>query len=171
MTNLRRPASSLPGGPAPGPPGRLTTSLNGVVARLASMQGGSIGRLAAPAAVLLLAATAVGYLAAVDPNESGHYPTCPFRALTGYQCPGCGSLRTIHALAHGHLREAFGLNVFALTMIPVLAFFWVRWTISRARGRPTRTKAADPRWIWALLVAVMLFWLVRNLPFGSFLAA
>ncbi|WP_307796943.1 DUF2752 domain-containing protein [Actinomadura barringtoniae] len=135
------------------------------------LQSSTVGRLAAPAGVLLLAVTVVGYVGAIDPNESGHYPTCPFLALTGYQCPGCGSLRTIHALAHGHVREAFGLNVFAVAMIPLLAFFWVRWTIARARNRPTRTKAADPRWIWVLFGAIMIFWLVRNLPFGSFLAA
>ncbi|NED58662.1 DUF2752 domain-containing protein, partial [Micromonospora aurantiaca] len=23
-----------------------------------------------------------------DPNEAGHYPGCPFLALTGYYCPG-----------------------------------------------------------------------------------
>jgi hypothetical protein len=47
----------------------------------------------------------------------------------------------------------------------------VRWTIARVRGRPTRTKAGDPRLIWAFFALVMVFWLVRNLPFGAFLAA
>ncbi|WP_225994232.1 DUF2752 domain-containing protein [Actinomadura rudentiformis] len=130
-----------------------------------------MSRLARPMGVLVAATAVVSYLAVVDPNESGHYPTCPFLALTGYQCPGCGSLRTIHALAHGNLGEAFGLNIFAVAMIPVLAFFWIRWTIASARGRPVRTTLADPRLLWGFLALVLLFWLVRNLPFGSFLAA
>ncbi|GAA3507737.1 DUF2752 domain-containing protein [Actinomadura keratinilytica] len=121
--------------------------------------------------MLLLTCAAVLYVAAVDPNEDGRYPTCPFLALTGYQCPGCGSLRTVHALAHGRLGEALGLNVFVVAMLPVLAFFWLRWTIARAGDRPTRTKAGDPRLIWALFALIMVFWLVRNLPFGEFLAA
>ncbi|WP_246342706.1 DUF2752 domain-containing protein [Actinomadura verrucosospora] len=128
-------------------------------------------RLSRPAGVLVLAVPVVCYVAAVDPGQAGHYPTCPFLALTGYECPGCGALRTIHALAHGHLREALGLNVFAVVMIPVLAFFWLRWTAARALDRPVRTRVADPRLIWAFLGAVLLFWLVRNLPFGAVLAA
>ncbi|GAA4065147.1 DUF2752 domain-containing protein [Actinomadura miaoliensis] len=135
------------------------------------MPGGLAGRLAAPVGVLLLTGAVVSYVAAVDPNEDGHYPTCPFLALTGYQCPGCGALRTVHALAHGQLGQALGLNVFVVAMLPVLAFFWLRWTIARAGDRPTRTKAGDPRLIWALFALVMAFWLVRNLPFGAFLAA
>jgi len=109
-------------------------------------------RLLMPGGVLLLAASVVSYVAVVDPNAEGHYPTCPF-------------------LAHGHVREAFGLNVFAIAMLPVLAFFWVRWTVARALDRPTRTKASDPRLTWALFTGIVLFWLVRNLPFGAFLAA
>ncbi|TDD63333.1 DUF2752 domain-containing protein [Actinomadura rubrisoli] len=128
-------------------------------------------RLLGPGAVLVLAASVVSYVGAVDPNVDGHYPTCPFLALTGYQCPGCGSLRTIHALAHGQFGEAFGLNVLAVTMLPVLVFFWVRWTAARVRNRPSRTRAGDSRLIWALFGTIMLFWLVRNLPFGSVLAA
>ncbi|WP_242889957.1 DUF2752 domain-containing protein [Actinomadura litoris] len=128
-------------------------------------------RLVLPGGVLVLAGVVVAYVAAVDPNQAGNYPTCPFLSLTGRQCPGCGSLRTIHALAHGEVREALGLNLFAMVMLPVLAFFWGRWTVARALDRPSRTKAGDPRLIWGLLGAVMLFWLVRNLPFGAFLSA
>ncbi|MFI0355838.1 DUF2752 domain-containing protein [Actinomadura sp. 9N407] len=128
-------------------------------------------RLAAPGGVLVLAAAVVGFVAVVDPNADGTYPTCPFLALTGHQCPGCGALRTLHALAHGQLGEALALNVFVVSMLPVLAFFWLRWTVARARDRPARARAGDPRLIWALFAGIMAFWLVRNLPFGAFLAA
>jgi hypothetical protein len=126
--------------------------------------------LLAPGGVLALAAAVLVYVGSVDPNQRGHYPTCPFLLLTGLYCPGCGSLRMTHALAHGHLGEAVGHNVFAVAMLPVLGFFWIRWTIARAQGRPTRTKAGDPRLIWALFAAVMVFWILRNLPFGQVLA-
>ncbi|WP_243718432.1 DUF2752 domain-containing protein [Actinomadura sp. KC06] len=128
-------------------------------------------RLLRPGAVLAAAVAAVSYVAAVDPNEDGHYPTCPFLSVTGLQCPGCGSMRTVHALAHGRIDDAVGLNVLAVAAIPLMAFFWLRWARARALDRPVRTKASHPALIWALFGTIMLFWLVRNLPFGSFLAA
>ena len=130
-----------------------------------------IRSLAAPGGVLVLATAVIAVVAVVDPNERGTYPTCPFLALTGFQCPGCGSLRMVHALAHGRVAEAISLNVFAVAMLPLLAFFWARWTVARARGRPSRTRAGDPRLIWGLLVAVLGFWIMRNLPAGAALAA
>ena len=127
-------------------------------------------RLLRPSAVLAVAVAATAYVAAVDPNEQGHYPTCPFLSLTGLQCPGCGSMRTVHALAHGRLDEAAGLNILTVVMLPVLAFLWVRWARARALDRPVRTKVAHPALIWGLLATVLVFWVVRNLPFGAFLA-
>ena len=39
-------------------------------------------------------------------TSPGHYPTCPFLAITGWYCPGCGSLRAVHDLLHGDLAGA-----------------------------------------------------------------
>jgi hypothetical protein len=116
-----------------------------------------------------IAAAAVGYVAAVDPDVPGHYPTCPFYALTGYYCPGCGTLRAIHALAHGHPGEAFGYNMLSMSMLPVLGYFWVTWLIRSVRKQPRRD-LAHPAWIWGLAAVSVVFWVVRNLPFGHFLA-
>ena len=44
---------------------------------------GVLTSVAGPLGVAALAAAAVGVVAAVDPNEAGHYPTCPFLSLTG----------------------------------------------------------------------------------------
>jgi Protein of unknown function (DUF2752) len=123
---------------------------------------GPAGRLLAPAAVALAATAAVGYVGVVDPNLAGHYPACPFLALTGLYCPGCGSLRAVHALAHGHLAEAAGFNVLTCLAVPWLVLAWVTWSRRLATGRP-RPQRAAPGWlIWALLVAVIAFWLLRN---------
>ena len=45
----------------------------------------------APAAIAAAAGGAAGLLVAVDPGVPGHYPTCPFYAIT-YD-PGAGILR------------------------------------------------------------------------------
>lgn len=126
--------------------------------------------LAPPVLVLAAAAGAACYVAMVDPNEPGHYPLCPFRALTGYYCPGCGSLRMIHAAAHGHIGEAVGRNPLAFAMVPVLAYAWVRWTAAAARGRSPAFVHFRPWLVWAFIALVLVFWLVRNLPAGHALA-
>lgn len=126
-------------------------------------------RLAGPVLVAAASAAAAGYVAVVSPDVPGHYPTCPFLALTGYYCPGCGSLRAIHALVHGHVAQAFGYNALAMSMLPVLGYIWLSWAFRSARGRP-RTHVAHPAWIWGFFVVVLVFWAFRNTPPGHFLA-
>lgn len=54
-----------------------------------------------------------------DPVTTWWLPSCPFRALTGWLCPFCGSLRALHALLHGEPRVALELN--PLTTVGVAA--------------------------------------------------
>jgi hypothetical protein len=114
---------------------------------------------------------ALGFFAVVaglvDPSQPGHYPTCPFRALTGLACPGCGSLRALHDLVHGHPVAALGHNGLFVVVLTgaVLHGFRVlldpcgRWT---TRVRPWAAPAA---------ALVLLLWTVlRNLPVEPFRA-
>jgi hypothetical protein len=128
-----------------------------------------VARISRPVAAVAVAAAAVGYVAAVSPDVPGHYPQCPFYALTGYYCPGCGSLRAIHALVHGHVGQAFGYNALAMTMLPVLGYMWISWLLRSARGQP-RSRLAHPAWIWGFAAAIVVFWVFRNTPPGHFLA-
>lgn len=131
--------------------------------------GGRAGRLLAPLAVLAAAAAGTAYVAEVDPGQPGHYPLCPFRALTGYYCPGCGTLRAIHALAHGHLASALAFNALTVCTLPLLGYLWARWLVRTLAGRPPGP-LAHPAWLWGLLAVVIVFWVTRNLPYGHVLA-
>jgi hypothetical protein len=62
---------------------------------------GTLLFLSIPAALLLLV---------FDPASTWWFPSCPFRILTGWICPLCGSLRAIHALLAGDPRAALALN-------------------------------------------------------------
>jgi uncharacterized protein DUF2752 len=120
--------------------------------------------------VLGTVAAAAAYVGLVDPNRPGHYPTCPFYAITGYYCPGCGSLRMVHALTHGHVAEAFGRNALAFVALPLLGYLWVRWTAAVRRGRPLRAGVLPPWSMIVFAVVGLVFWVVRNLPAGHALA-
>lgn len=116
-----------------------------------------------PLATGLAVLAAAGYVALVDPGEPGHYPTCPLKALTGLSCPGCGTLRAVHALAHGDLAGAVAHNVLAVVALPVLVAAWVAWTRRAVTGRP-RTWVV-PVWAIRVLIAVLAaFFVARNWP-------
>lgn len=87
-------------------------------------------RLVAPLAVGALTLCAAAYVGLVDPNEPGHYPLCPTKALTGLDCPGCGGLRATHALFTGDLVGALDHNAYVvLVVIPLAVVAWVAWLV------------------------------------------
>ena len=122
-----------------------------------------------PAAVAAATAGVVGLVAVVDPNESGHYPSCPFLSLTGLACPGCGSLRGVHALAHGDVLSAVSFNALMVAAVPVLAWLWLRW-VHRCRTGAARPQPVPAFVLWSFAVVVVAFGVARNLPFGAALA-
>ncbi|WP_405402790.1 DUF2752 domain-containing protein [Streptomyces sp. NBC_01104] len=126
-------------------------------------------RIATPAAVLAVVVGAFGYVGSVDPNEPGHYPVCPLLRFTGIYCPGCGGLRSAHAFAHGDIAAALGSNALAVIGYAAFAVLWVLWAVRAASGRPLRFEPKPVHW-WGIGAVLLIFTVVRNLPFGSTLA-
>jgi hypothetical protein len=125
-------------------------------------------RVAVPLGALAAVVAAFGYVGAVDPNEPGHYPTCPFLQLTGAYCPGCGGLRSAHAVAHGDFAAAVGDNALAVAGYVLFAVVWAVWVIRAARGKPLAVGLGRGH-LWAVGTVLVAFTVVRNLPFGAFL--
>ena len=151
--------------PAPTPPDRAAA---GTVTGGASLlvAGRRVPPLLGPLAVGV-AGVIAGVVAHVV--DLPYRPLCPFLVLTGYWCPGCGSSRALHALAHGDLAEALARNPMTTVTVPLLVFWWAAWLYRTATGR-TRTTMAHPAFLWALLVFVIAFWVLRNLPGMAWLA-
>jgi len=106
----------------------------------------------------VLLAGALGYVGLVDPHHADSlYPPCPFKALTGWNCPLCGGLRMTHDALHGDLVAGINDNAFALVGIPVLAV----WILFRRRRR--REPLPIPAVLTITLVAA-LWTVLRNLP-------
>ncbi len=100
-----------------------------------------------------------------NPAESWYYPVCPFYALTGLHCPGCGTLRGLHQLLHGNFIAAFDYNPYSMLALPLLGYAFLSSLLLTAWGKKLPTPFLHPALIWALLAAVVSFWMLRNVPF------
>ena len=126
--------------------------------------------LASLAATTMGALAAAATLAMLDPNRPGHYPGCPFLALTGHYCPGCGTLRAVHDGLHGDVRGALARNPLAVIAAPFILVAWVCWVLRLAgydAPHPTRLRAG---WVWTLLGVVVAYWVLRNVPGWTWLS-
>ena len=117
-----------------------------------------------------MGAAAAGGLVLLYLRHPSYYPIpqCPFYALTGWYCPGCGTLRGLHFLLHGQLATAFRFNPLAILLLPYIGIACGRQALALL-GPSRSTGPAVSRTIERLLVATILaFVVVRNLPFGAF---
>ena len=115
---------------------------------------------------LALAAT---YVAVVDPAERSVMPPCPFHALTGWWCPGCGMTRATHHLLHGDVVGALRFNALLPFVLTLIALAWFDWCARTIGKRPVLTGRL-PSWaVTAGIAVAVAFAVVRNLPGGDFL--
>jgi hypothetical protein len=120
-------------------------------------------------AVLLTAcAVAITMLRIFDPATSGVFPPCPLRYLTGWYCPGCGSLRAIHQLLHGNLRTAWAMNPLTVALSPFLTYGFASFALFQIRGHGLPQPFLRAVWIRALCAAIILFGIARNLSLYPF---
>lgn len=105
-----------------------------------------------------------------DPHVTHSWGVCPLYALTGLYCPGCGGLRGVNDLTNGHPAQAASSNLLLVLALPFAAVFFVRWAYGAWSGREVRAIPVLPKpVVTGLLVLVVVFTIVRNLP-GSSLA-
>ncbi len=95
---------------------------------------------------------------------------CPFRLLTGWDCPFCGATRMGAALLRGDVPAAFAANPVVLIALVVLGVFGIGWATEAAGGGRWASRAlglarrVSPVF-WAVLggTAALGFTLIRNL--------
>lgn len=126
--------------------------------------------LRSPALVGAIGLTAAGLLHFHDPHDSGAYGLCPFLALTGKPCPGCGGLRAVNDLTRFEFSAAVSSNVLAVALVVVLAVAYLWWIPKRWRGEDARMIVLGARTGVAIMVLIAVFGVVRNTPWGSWLA-
>lgn len=115
-----------------------------------------------------LAAAGATVLFIFDPSAYAFYPPCPFRALTGLWCPGCGTTRALYALLHGDLAGAFGLNPLMVVALPYLGYYAASYASLGLRGRALANLFGSPLFAWLALWVILAYWILRNLPLYPF---
>ena len=97
---------------------------------------------------------------------------CPFRMVTGWNCPLCGGTRMGDALLHLDIGAAFAYNPMALVGLVAVATLGVLWTVQLAGGpavrlpKLVRDRLAAVRpmtWLAAGVIGMVGYTILRNL--------
>ncbi|MBT8262213.1 MAG: DUF2752 domain-containing protein [Bacteroidia bacterium] len=104
-----------------------------------------------------------------NPTNNSLFLPCPFKLISGYNCPGCGSQRAIHQLLHGNIGSAFYLNPLMVLSIPLIvyglgtrAFNYIFETSHRVRLFYSNV------FIYSYFGLAIVYWFVRNLSIYPF---
>jgi len=110
----------------------------------------------------------------ISPAQTGII-TCKFHQITGHSCPTCGMTRSLVALTHLHLKEAFLYHLFG----PLVYVFFLISFVALLAEIITRRKIRLGIKPFTIRIAIgiffslwIIFWIVRlvgefNIPFKS----
>ncbi len=97
---------------------------------------------------------------------------CPFRAVTGWDCPLCGGTRMGAALLDGDVLAAFGHNPLALIGLLILGLLGVLWAVEAVGGPAVRLprrlaerlrRVSPAQWLVVGLLVAVIYTVMRNL--------
>ncbi len=88
---------------------------------------------------------------------------CPFRLLTGLNCPGCGNTRAAAALVRSHFAESIRCNY--AYPFEYLYLLRVIFGVCRNYYRTGRFSyyPKHPAADWTFLALMLVWWVVRNI--------
>lgn len=105
-----------------------------------------------------------------DPHRHASWGLCP-SAVLGFACPGCGGLRAVNDLTHGHVGAALSSNLVVVVLLPFVVLGLAVWAVDRWRGTK---RTVPPRLLQVgavvLITSLAVFTVLRNLPAGAWLA-
>lgn len=105
--------------------------------------------------------TVIVIYALFDPATTP-FPRCIFLTLTGFQCPGCGSQRAIHALLHLDISAAWRYNALFVLSLPVIASMLAAGILRRRIPR-LYSILNSRAMILSTLTLILTWWILRNL--------
>jgi hypothetical protein len=104
----------------------------------------------------------------LDPAKSVLFPKCPLYVWTGLYCPGCGSQRAIHSFLHFRFLEVMHYNFLLYPAGAFILYHVSRPFIRKVSGVDLPDFLYRPKTPWIILIIVVVFWILRNIPFSPF---
>lgn len=116
---------------------------------------------------LPIAALLGGIIVGSNPGFFSHlFPPCGIKLFTGLNCVSCGATRATLAILRGDILTAIYYNPLYVALLCWFIYLYVRMIISLIR-RPY--KPYGPRitlpWGIAIIAVIVVFTLIRNMPF------
>ena len=105
----------------------------------------------------------------LNPSEHLFFPKCALYMATGFSCPGCGSTRALYQLTHGDVLGALRLNPGLIGLIGLGLTDYVRYVLAVVRGNPFHTLFGRLKLLGGLLVVMLVYGVIRNLPWSPFI--
>ena len=89
----------------------------------------------------------------------------------GLFCPGCGTTRAVDALLRGKPFLALQNNAPAVLLLPPVLLVLFLWAFPNSRACLKKVGSRIPKpAVWLLLLLLLLYTVLRNLPACAFLA-
>jgi len=125
----------------------------------------------APVGAAALAACGCATLWFADPTTPGGVlPVCPTKALFGIDCPGCGGMRMVYSLMHGNIGAAVHYNALSIVAVAMMVWAYGAWVLGLLQKRRVRSWQHISWLPKAALPVVLVWFVVRNLPWAPFQA-
>lgn len=99
----------------------------------------------------------------VDTLQSVWAPKCFFLMLTGLKCPGCGTQRAFHELAHLNFAGVWHTNPILFLAIPYMLLLAYLSYFGGERRFPRLNAAVySSRGVMAVFYIIIGYWVLRN---------
>lgn len=104
----------------------------------------------------------------LNPIEYEIFPRCIFNSITGYYCPGCGSQRAIHSLLHLDFAGVVSYNFLFIPAFLLIFYHYVHPFLNLKLNWKLPNIFILKSTPWIIFAVVIVFWVLRNLPFYPF---
>ncbi len=120
--------------------------------------------------LLIVVSAVILYVADQDLRDAVRPYHCLFYQLTGLLCPACGATRAMLHLFSGNIMLSLKSNALAVFILPLVAYaLWLILRILFDKNYSIDDLKIAPFFIWSVFALILIFWVMRNIPYFSFL--